>query len=229
LQPVKQGFEFLHNSGVAWILIIGELHPILNISCIVLAGGKSTRLGRNKLAEIVGDKMLFHRVLDVLSLLGGEVIIVTSHSSSLPDISNYPHTRIVNDIYPRQGLLSGIYTGLSESESTYNFVAAADMPFLNLNLVQYMLRIAEGADLVAYREDCRFEPLHAVYSQECMGTIKALISRKNARILEIVDSVKTRYLAEEEITKFDPLRLSFFNINTEDELQKALRIVKDSS
>lgn len=201
----------------------------MNVSCIALAGGKSTRLGRNKLVEPVGDRILFHRVLDVLSLLGREVIIVASPSSSLPDISGYPKTRIVNDLYPGQGLLGGIYTGLAASESTYNFVVASDMPFLNLDLMQYMLNIAEGSDLVAYREGARFEPLHAVYSRNCIDAITELLQRKNVRIIEMVERVKTRYLTPEEILGSDPLRLSFFNINTEDELIKARRIVKDGS
>ena len=83
----------------------------LDVSCITLAGGKSTRLGRNKLAETVGGKILLHRVLDVLSPLGRETIIVTSRASSLPDISMYARTRVVADFTQNKGLLGGYMRG----------------------------------------------------------------------------------------------------------------------
>ena len=198
----------------------------MKVSCIALAGGESSRLGRNKLAEIVGGRILLHRVLDVLSRLGREVIIVTSQTSSLPDISGYPKARIVRDMYPGQGLLGGIYTGLAASESTYNHLVASDMPFLNLNLMQYMLDISKGADLVAYREGSRFEPLHAVYSRGCMDAIGEMMKRKNVRILEMADRVNIRYLTLKEILDFDPQYLSFFNINTDEDLRKARELAE---
>jgi molybdopterin-guanine dinucleotide biosynthesis protein A len=198
----------------------------LDVSCIALAGGKSIRLGRNKLTEIVGEKILFHRVLDVLSLLGRDTIVVTSRPSILPDISMYPRIRVVDDFSKNKGLIGGIYAGLEASKSVYNFVVASDMPFLNVGLMRYMLDIAEGSDLVAYREGERFEPLHAVYSKVCMGAILELMGRDNVRILEIVDLVKTRYLSPEELFALDPQRFSFFNINNERELAKAHEIAK---
>jgi molybdopterin-guanine dinucleotide biosynthesis protein A len=201
----------------------------LDVSCIALAGGKSSRLGRNKLVEYVGDRMLFHRVLDVLSRLGREIIVVTSRPSYLPDLSGYPNVKIVGDVYPGQGLPGGIYSGLAASESDYNFVVASDMPFLNDVLMRYMLEIAHGSDLVAYREGDRFEPLHAVYSRRCMGAIVKLLECRNSRILELVDFVKTRYLTPEELNRSDPNHLSFFNINTEEELRKAQAIAKGDS
>ena len=201
----------------------------MNANCIALAGGKSTRLGRNKLVETVGEKMLLHRVLDVLSVLGREVIIVASENIRLPDISSYPQARIVDDFYPGRGLLGGIYTGLAATESDYNFVVASDMPFLNVNLLRHMLSLADGADLVAFREGDRFEPLHAVYSRRCLDALAGLMRHDNARILEIVDSVKTRYLAPEDLAAMDPMRLSFFNINTENDLTRAREIAKGIS
>ena len=84
----------------------------MEISCIVLAGGKSTRLGRNKITENIGGKMLLERVLDTLSLFKGEIILVTSAQSSLPELEKYPQVKIVKDIYPNRGSLGGIYSGM---------------------------------------------------------------------------------------------------------------------
>jgi molybdenum cofactor guanylyltransferase len=198
----------------------------LEISCIALAGGKSTRLGRNKLKEVIGTKTLMDRVLEVLSMFNGEIIIVTAKDSSLPSSRNYPRVRIVNDVYPGSGSLGGIYTGLSVSKTYYNLAVACDMPFLNFDLLQYMVEISKGFDLVAYNEKNRPEMLHAVYSQNCTEPMRQLISDHKLRIIGILPFVKARYITDEEINKYDPQRLSFFNINTEADLRRAHEIVK---
>jgi molybdopterin-guanine dinucleotide biosynthesis protein A len=197
----------------------------LDVSCIALAGGKSTRLGRDKLSELIGGTTLLQRVVDALSLFDCEIIVVAQQPSSLPKTTSHSRIRIVRDIYPGKGALGGIYTGLMASRSFYNLVVAADMPFLNGNLLQYMLDVAFGMDLVAYREGDRFEPLHAVYSRNCMVGLAELLPLSNVRLIEILSFAKTRYLAPEEIERFDPQHLSFFNINVEEELQQARCIV----
>ena len=197
----------------------------MKVGCIVLAGGKSTRLGRDKLAEIIGGRTLLQRVVDTLSLFDGEITIVASQPSSLPEIARHSHLRIICDSHPGKGTLSGIYTGLMASESFYNIVVAADMPFLNADLLQYMLDAAIGMDLVAYREGDRFEPLHAVYSKTCVIGLQQMLKLSNVRLFEILRFARTRFLTLEEIERFDPQHLSFFNINLEEELKKARYIV----
>jgi molybdopterin-guanine dinucleotide biosynthesis protein A len=197
----------------------------LKVGCIILAGGKSTRLGRDKLAEVIGGRHLLQRAVDTLSLFDGEIIIVTSQPSSLPEIAWNSQIRIVSDGHPGKGILGGIHTGLMASRSVYNIVVAADMPFLNADLLQYMLEIAVGMDLVVYREGDRFEPLHAVYSRDCVIGLKEMLGLTNVRLIEILYFARTRYLSLEEIERFDPQHLSFFNINFEEELEKARCIV----
>jgi molybdopterin-guanine dinucleotide biosynthesis protein A len=197
---------------------------LVEMSCIVLAGGKSARLGRNKITENIGGKMLLERVLDTLSLFNCEIIIVTSTQSYLPELDKYPKVKLVRDIYPNRGSLGGIYSGLFFSKSFYNLLVAGDMPFLSINLLQYMLDIAQGYDLTAFREGDKFEPLHAVYSKNCIVPLKMLLERENVRIMEILRYVNTRYLTLKEIGRFDHGHLSFFNVNYEADLQKALEI-----
>jgi molybdopterin-guanine dinucleotide biosynthesis protein A len=198
----------------------------MEVSCIVLAGGKSTRLGRNKITENIGGKILLERVLDALSLFKGEIILVTSGHSSLPELEKYPQVKIVKDIYPNRGSLGGIYTGMFFSKAFYNLVVACDMPFLNYGLLKYMTEIAQGYDLAAFREGTRFEPLHAVYTKDCLVPLKMLLERENIRIFEILSYVTARYLTLKEIEKFDHAHLSFFNVNYEDDLQTAIEIAK---
>ena len=193
------------------------------ISCIVLAGGQSTRLRPNKIKEIIGEQTLLERVLSTLSKFDSDIIIVSSEQASLPDFRN-PRTRIINDIYPGKGSLGGIYTGLMASRTHYNLVVAGDMPFLNIALLQFMVKIAQGYDLVAFNENDRPELLHAVYSKNCLAPMHDLIRQNSLRIIGILPHIKVRYLTAEEIARFDPRHLSFFNINTEADLIKAREI-----
>ena len=195
----------------------------LDIGYIILAGGKSKRLGHDKIKEVIGDIPLLDRVIKILSALNGEIIIVTGENSSLPNTFSYPKIKIVHDLYPGKGMLGGIITGLSLSEHYYNLVVACDMPFLSLSLLQYMINITEDNDLVAYRNKMDLEPLHAIYSKNCLPIFEEIM-QKNLRIIELVQHVKVRYLNSEEKKQSDPENLSFFNINTEADLSVANKI-----
>lgn len=195
----------------------------MTITSIVLAGGRSSRLGREKLAEVIAGKSLIERAISRLSPLSQEIIVVISQKqarSSLPSYT-YPEAKTVVDLYPEKGSLIGIYTGLVHSTDFLNVVVACDMPFLNLELLQYMVKIASGSDVVIPRLGNQTEPLHAVYSKNCIKPIEERIKQGNLKVTGFFDSVKVRYLGEEELDRFDPERLSFFNINTEADLKRA--------
>ncbi len=200
----------------------------MEISCIVLAGGQSTRLGRDKTKEVFLGKTLLERVLDTLSFLKCEIIVVTTENSSISKELSYPRLRFANDIFPGKGSLGGIYTGLASSKSHYNLVVASDMPFINLNLIKFMIDAAEGFDLVAYLEENRPELLLAVYSKNCLAPMENLIRNNNLRIIGILPYIKVKYLKPEEVDRFDPHRLSFFNINTEADLIKGIELAKNN-
>jgi molybdopterin-guanine dinucleotide biosynthesis protein A len=203
----------------------------LDVSCIVLAGGKGTRLGRNKVIEKIGNQSLLERVVSNLSTINKEIIVVTAQDSFLPQLTKYPYVKIVKDIYPGKGSLGGIYTGLVSSASLYNLVVACDMPFLNLDLIKYMFSIENDFDVVIPKVvDDILEPLHAVYSKNCIDKIALLLIQNRLSILELFPMVRVRYVDISEIDLFDKKHLSFFNINTETDLKvgKDLLIKEDS-
>lgn len=197
------------------------------ISGIVLAGGKGLRLRRDKALEAVGDKSLLERVISTLNLFQGDIIIVVSREQSLPRSIDYPKLRIVADAYPGKGALGGIYTGLVASGSLHNIVVACDMPFLNRDLLNYMVQLAPGYDVVVPRLGRMVEPLHAVYSKNCLTAIEPLLKQYNLSISQLFAMVRARYVEAEEIDRFDPQHLSFFNINTEADLKRARELLKE--
>ena len=201
----------------------------LDITCIVLAGGKGLRLGRDKVRETIGTDNLLQRVLSQLSAFNRDIIIVTAGQKSLPRINGYKRSRIVTDIYPGKGALAGIHAGLAESKSHYNLVVASDMPFLNQALLRYMVEVSAGFDLVVPRLGKLVEPLHAVYARSCLPHIDRMLKRGNLEVRGLFKLVKVRYLEAGEIERFDPEHLSFFNINTEADLERARQLVMEEA
>jgi molybdopterin-guanine dinucleotide biosynthesis protein A len=201
----------------------------LKIGCIVLAGGKGLRLGRDKILEIVGDSNLLQRVVSRLSSFNDDIIVVVANGKSLPQLNGYAGFRIVTDIYPGKGALGGIHAGLAASNWQYNLVVAGDMPFLNQALLQYMVQLSPGFDLVVPRRGELVEPLHAIYSKDCFTPIERLLEQGETRVRALFSLVKVRYIEGDEINQFDPEQLSFFNVNTEADLKAAQRLAKEIS
>ena len=197
----------------------------MSISSIVLAGGKGLRLGRYKaLVELSGESLL-QRVVSKLSFLNSEIIIVIAEGQQPPQVTGYQKLRIVTDAYPGKNPLVGIYSGLLSSESPYNIVVACDMPFLNQHLLGYMLHISAGFDITIPRLGNMFEPLHAVYSKRCLKIVEKLLGEGSFKIDRLLNLVRVRYVDVEEIDSFDPEHLSFFNINTKEDLKTAERLI----
>lgn len=191
------------------------------MTSIVLAGGRSSRLGRDKLWEPVGGRPLLHRVLDVLYTVSDQVVIVVALDQSLPLLGSDAKTTSVADIYPGTGALGGIYTGVLTSASSHSLVVGADMPFLNPSLLRRLMELAPGFDVVMPRIAGEIEPLHAVYSRRCLEPMKKQIERGDLTIRLFLDKVKVKYIGEEEVDHLDPDHLSFFNVNTPSDLTRA--------
>ncbi len=134
--------------------------------------------------------------------------------------------KVIVDLYPGKGALGGIYTGLANAESFYSLVAGCDMPFLNRDLLRYLVDLAPDFDVVVPRMDGMYEPLHAVYSKGCLVSISELMDQGILEISKLFDLVNTRYVGKEEIARFDPHFLSFFNVNTLDNLRRAKEIMQ---
>jgi molybdopterin-guanine dinucleotide biosynthesis protein A len=100
------------------------------------------------------------------------------------------------------------------------------MPFLNVDLLRYIAGLAPGFDVVIPRSGKQVEPLHALYSKDCIGPIEACLMRGNCRVADVLPAVKVRYVEPDEIDRFDPQHLSFFNVNSEADLERARAILE---
>jgi molybdopterin-guanine dinucleotide biosynthesis protein A len=154
-------------------------------------------------------------------------VVTGLHNREL-GIENIDRVRVVLDAFPGRGPLVGIFTGLLNSRSENNLAVACDMPFLNSGLLRHMTEISHGWDAVVPRLGSDIEPLHAIYSNRCLPEVRKLLDEGTYSVSELLKRIKVRYVDAPEIDIFDPQHLSFFNINTEEDLKRARDIINRS-
>jgi molybdopterin-guanine dinucleotide biosynthesis protein A len=193
-------------------------------SALILAGGQSSRLGRDKaLLTLDGEPMLAH-IVHKLSTLSDDLIVVTNDAGRYGSLA-LP-VRVVPDERPGEGSLMGIYSGLKLARCRHALAVACDMPFLNLGLLRYMLSLAPGHDAVVPRVGRFLEPLHAIYSRACLPHIARLLGQGQHQIIAFFRDVLVRYVEKDELDGFDPRRLSFVNVNTPGDWQRVQDLLR---
>lgn len=168
------------------------------------------------------------RAISRFRVLGKEIIVVCAPSQKLPHVNAACRYKLVFDAYPGKGPLVGIYSGLRASNADAVFVSACDMPFVNPGLVSFMLELSCDYDVVIPKYDSLLEPLHAVYSSSCVEAIEVMIQAGDHKIDRLLDGLKVKYVNKAEMKKCDPEGLSFFNINTPEDLVRARDVASRS-
>ncbi len=207
------------------------------MTLILLAGGKSTRLGIEKAFLELEGRLLIEQIICKLMDLFDDVLIISSGNiDKLNKIANKISVKyrlkgkrrivVKQDLIKNKGPLGGIYSGLFYSKTKNNFVIACDMPFVNHNLISFMWRLANRYNfhIIVPKISNFIEPLHAVYSKDVLKKIKKQIESGNLKIFDFINKIektKVRYITKEEIERFDKNRLCFFNLNNISDLKKA--------
>jgi len=184
---------------------------------VILAGGRSTRMGRNKaLLELEGEPLI-SRLARRFSCWFAQVVVVTNTPADFAFLG----LQTVSDRIPGLGPLGGLEAGLQASRFEYAFFCAVDMPFVDESLVRYMVGEAPGHDIVVPRVAGEFEPMHAVYGKGCLPVITRNLDARRLRPIAIFTDLRVRVIDDAELRRFgDPERL-FFNCNTPDDWEQA--------
>ena len=192
---------------------------------IVLAGGKSSRMGLNKAFIEFGGKRLIEATVERLAGLFPEVLIIAN------DLEPYANlgVRVIPDLIQNSGSLGGIYTGLSAAAHPKGFFVACDMPFLNPDLIALVVREAEGWDVVVPQVEGELQPMHAVYANSCLPFIKEAIDLRMLKIARFFPKVRVKIIEEPALRAVDPHLLGLMNVNTPLELEKAEAIRRQQS
>lgn len=194
---------------------------LINFTGIILSGGKSLRMGKNKaFIEIEGLPMI-ERILNLFKKIFNEILVITNDKNQFVHLDN---VKIFNDLIPYKGALGGLYTGLFYSSHEYSFCVGCDMPFLNESLIKFLIKKINGEDIIVPKTEKGLEPLHAIYSKRCLSIIKSMIDSGKSRIIDIYPLLKIKIIEEREFIDLDPEKKSFLNINTPEELEQIKRM-----
>jgi molybdopterin-guanine dinucleotide biosynthesis protein A len=187
------------------------------LSVVILAGGKSSRMGRDKALMPVGGQRIVDRIVAQLGRYGSETIVITN----TPGDYRYLGLPLYGDVLPEKGALGGLYTALYYASRPYALVVACDMPFVNQPLLDHLWALAPQHDAVVPRLNGEAEPFRAIYSRACLGPMRAALDAGKMRVISFFPEVRVRFVDEPEIDQFDPEHVTFFNVNTPDDLERA--------
>jgi len=194
------------------------------ITVAILTGGQSSRMGTNKAFTRVGGVPIIERILQRVSDLGEETILITNTPGDYAHLGmpSYP------DRIPGKGPLGGLYTAISEAHYPYVLAVSCDQPFLNPILLQALIDQRGGVDVVVPLDrDDYPQSMHAVYGKGCLPAIQESIDADKLKMIGFFPQVHVRKVSGEDIDRYDPQRISFVNVNTPDDLAEANRLAAE--
>lgn len=196
------------------------------ITGVILAGGASKRMGRNKAQLPLGERRMIEWVAGALDCLFDEVLIVTHHPQSFPMLDN---VRIVQDLISveSRSSLVGLYTGLYHARNDLIFAVPCDMPLLNRAVIEHMITLLDGEDVRVPLIGSHFQPLHAFYQKGCLPHMRRHIDRKNFKVIRFYEDVLVRTVDEKVLRQFDPELDCFINVNGNQEYEMVQVIWKE--
>ena len=195
-----------------------------DVTAVILAGGMSRRLGRNKALEPFQGEPLIRRVIRRMGQVASNIIIVANDDERVAELHLPDQVTPVIDEYPGKGSLGGIYTGLHAAPTEWAIFCACDMPFPSPALYRALLSNRDDNDAVVPVVESRPEPIHAAYSRVCLEPIRKKLTADQLKISGFFEDVRVCYFTEDRVRAIDSDLLSFFNINTQQDLEKANQI-----
>jgi len=193
------------------------------LTVCIQAGGASSRMGEDKALKPFLGRPLIQRVLDRLSPIADELIVTTNH----PDDYSFLGLRLVSDLKPGRAALGGLYTAIASATHPIVAVVACDMPFASARLIETMSRllVQNEADVVIAKTENGYEPLHAVYRREtCLPAIESAINADLWKVIAWFPQVKVHVLTPEDVERYEPSGLAFWNVNTPEEFAEAEKL-----
>lgn len=197
----------------------GKQLPKLDATGILLAGGKNSRMKKNKAFLELEGQPLVERSLAVLQAVFAEVLI----SSNTPELYTKYDVPVIRDVVQERGPLEGLYQGLKAATYDEVFFVACDMPFLEAELIRFLAKWASEYDVVVPRLPSGLHPLHAFYHRRCLPTIKRNLEAGCFKIMDLFHACSVRYVEETELQAFDNLINVFCNVNTPEDWSAILK------
>ncbi|MGY8824333.1 MAG: molybdenum cofactor guanylyltransferase [Candidatus Latescibacterota bacterium] len=186
------------------------------LTVVVLAGGRSRRMGRDKALLPMGETLLLQRVIDAAAPLSSEHLLITN----TPDSHTSFTWPIASDFYPNKGPLGGLYTALSHAKTTHILLLACDLPYLNTPFLRFLSEQIDECQAVVPDSGDGLQPLCAIYSRTILSTVTQSIKENNLGMRRLLANLDIRKLSPEQWKPFDPDGNLFTNLNTPEDYQR---------
>jgi molybdopterin-guanine dinucleotide biosynthesis protein A len=182
-----------------------------NITGVILAGGKSSRMGTDKGFLKLNGKLFIEHIIAVLTPFVSEIIIVSNH----PEYDNFKVKR-VPDFVENAGPLAGVYSGLLASKTENNLVLSCDIPLINSEILAELVRqIDDVSEIIQIESNGKTMPLISVYNKSCETVFSSLLNQGERRLRFAVNQCKVKNIL---LNKEQEKRVS--NINTPEQLKE---------
>lgn len=181
----------------------------LDKTAIILSGGKNSRMNyKNKAFLKIYNTNFIEIILKKVSAFK-EIIIVSNN----PLEYNHLGVKVVKDILPSKGPLSGIHAGLTHASYQQCLVIPCDMPFVRKGFLEYLGNLNEDYDAIVPKTGQYLQPLCAIYNKRCINPIEKSIEKGRYKIVDLYQMIKIKFILEEEIKHFGKIDETFRNIN----------------
>lgn len=192
---------------------------------VVLAGGRSRRLGVDKAQLRFGSVPLLRIVVDRVAEVCDEVVVAVDRPERYQGMAL--SARLVADLAPGLGPLSGLHSGLRACGRDHVLVVACDLPFLNVTLLHQMAGQPRSYQALVPWFDERWHPLHSIYARSCLHEVERMVHQGGGSLRELLSRLDVRRLGEEDLRRLDPDGLSLLNLNRRADVARARTIWRD--
>ncbi len=185
-----------------------------DVSIAILAGGQSSRMGRDKsFVELMGKPLIAH-VIERVRQLSLPMMIIANQPESYQAFG----LPVFTDVLPNRSSLAGLYSAIYHSPSDYTLCVACDMPFLNPALLTYMIGLSTGYDAIVPIIGDHPQGLHAIYRKACLAPMLQHLEQNHLRIRDLYVLINTCRVDEDTLRQHDSNLDSFINVNTPEAL-----------
>jgi len=193
---------------------------MFDVEAFILAGGRSSRMGRDKALLRLGEDTFVERIAGALASLAGESVKIVG-ARSTEARGGLP---VVEDVYKNCGALGGLHAALASAKHNWVMVVACDLPFVTSELLHRLARLRENFQaVVPVQTDNRLQPLCALYRREpCLHKAHELLKRGELRPRVLIEEVRTRRVTPDEWFDLEGAESFFMNVNTPEDFARAL-------
>jgi len=181
----------------------------MTVCGVILAGGKSSRMGTNKALLKIKEKTAIQHIVEELYYICNQLIVVTNQ----PDEYKFLDLPLISDRYKDKGPLAGIETAMHHVRAETFFIAACDMPFINRKIYQYLYGQLYEYDAVVPNYDNQLHPLSGIYRKKALPTIQKQIENNNLKVKSFFKELNVHYVDQFNGLTEGQLEKHFFNMN----------------